>query len=138
MDFASSEMSEGCLYLNNWSPLEEGKLKPVMFFIHAEGFRAGSASQFIYEGKALAAIGNMVVVVQNFRLGAFGFLYGGTPEMPGNVGLFDQAMALQWAQDNIRCFGGDPKRMTIFRESSDWPLFICCPRFHGICSKRQL
>jgi Carboxylesterase family len=31
-----------------------------------------------------------------FRVGAFGFLYTGTEDAPGNMGLYDQAMALQW------------------------------------------
>ena len=47
------------------------------------------------------------------RLDTFGFLYTGTEDAPGNVGLWDQALALEWVNDNVRYFGGDPKQITI-------------------------
>lgn len=59
----------------------------------------------------------MVVVVIQYRLGVFGFLYtrGVTPS---NLGMYDQRLALRWINENIHSFGGDNQHVTIFGESA--------------------
>jgi len=55
----------------------------------------------------------------NTGLAAFGF--SNAPNLPlesRNVGFLDQRMALAWVQENIAAFGGDPRKVTIFGESS--------------------
>uniref|UniRef100_A0A671U4T3 Carboxylesterase type B domain-containing protein n=1 Tax=Sparus aurata TaxID=8175 RepID=A0A671U4T3_SPAAU len=68
------EISEDCLYLNIYTPANrapDAKL-PVMVWIHGGGFGVGSASMF--DGSALAAYQDMVVVLIQYRLGLLGFL----------------------------------------------------------------
>lgn len=116
----TEEISEDCLYLNIWSsakfPLTE--LKSVMVWIHGGAFFSGSASLETYDGQTLSNFGDVVVVSFNYRLAAFGFLDLKSEESPGNQGLFDQIMALQWIQDNIKYFGGDPDKVTLFGQSA--------------------
>ena len=56
----------------------------------------------------------MVVVVIQYRLGAFGFLTTEDSAAPGNYGMLDQVAALKWVKGNINNFGGDPGKVTIF------------------------
>ena len=68
------EQSEDCLYLNVWTPSLERPLRPVMVWIHGGAFVTGAGTLGTYNGKRLAARGDVVVVTINYRLGAFGFL----------------------------------------------------------------
>ncbi|CAG2178073.1 unnamed protein product, partial [Oppiella nova] len=129
--YQNKNISEDCLYLNIWSPVSTvrskvtgrktrkvSQLKPVMFYAHGGGFSVGSSSQLNYRGEVLATKGDVIVVTFNYRLNAFGFLYTGTDDGPGNVGLWDHALALEWVHKNIRNFGGDPEKITIFGTSA--------------------
>ncbi|XP_026195604.1 fatty acyl-CoA hydrolase precursor, medium chain-like isoform X2 [Anabas testudineus] len=112
------EISEDCLYLNIYTPANrtrDAKL-PVMVWIHGGGFTLEAAS--LYDGSALAAYQDVVVVLIQYRLGLLGFLSTGDEHMPGNFGLLDQVQALKWVQQHIHSFGGDPGLVTIFGESA--------------------
>ncbi|MCY3858764.1 MAG: carboxylesterase family protein [Gammaproteobacteria bacterium] len=116
--------SEDCLYLNVWTGASSNDAKlPVMVWIHGGAFIVGSGSEALYQGDRLAQDG-VVVVTVNYRLGLMGFF--AHPSLSeesesgasGNQGLYDQIAALQWVQDNIARFGGDPENVTIFGESA--------------------
>uniref|UniRef100_I3KBP8 Carboxylic ester hydrolase n=1 Tax=Oreochromis niloticus TaxID=8128 RepID=I3KBP8_ORENI len=112
------EISEDCLYLNIYTPANKanGAKLPVMVWIHGGGFAMGSAS--FYDGSALAAYQDVVVVQIQYRLGLLGFLSTGDEHISGNFGLLDQVEALKWIQQHIHNFGGDPGLVTIFGESA--------------------
>lgn len=117
-EFAPKVMSEDCLFLNIYVPkiLESNRKIPVMVWIHGGGLMAGFSHQ--YDGAWIATSGDVIVVTFNYRLDALGFLALDHPASLGNYGLWDQKLALQWVQDNIASFGGDPNTVTIFGESA--------------------
>ena len=124
MRFRSNGVSEDCLYLNIWTPAKSNRERlPVFVYFYGGGFVSGDTSEPRYDGESMAAKG-IVMVTVNYRLGVFGFMAHPelTRESPhkasGNYGLLDQNAALRWVQQNIRNFGGDPKRVTIGGESA--------------------
>ncbi len=50
----------------------------------------------------------------NYRLGPLGFMSTSNDDMPGNLGLWDQNLAFKWVQENIKDFGGNPDKVTLF------------------------
>ncbi|KAH6931638.1 hypothetical protein HPB50_026147 [Hyalomma asiaticum] len=120
----ASNSTEDCLYLNVWTPalhcntIENCGAKSVIVFFHGGGFDTGGNSYFFYDGTQLAALGDVVVVVPNYRLGVFGFLSAGHPDAPGNMGLLDQLAALRWVRENIVHFGGRPESVTLMGQSA--------------------
>ncbi|KAL3081031.1 hypothetical protein niasHT_037499 [Heterodera trifolii] len=112
----SIPISEDCLQLNIFRPAlsASSHLLPVMVYIHGGGFAEGSARQYGYDGWAenFTPQGILVVTVQ-YRLGPFGFLsFGRGSVLPGNLGLWDICQALRFVHNEIRAFGGDPRRVT--------------------------
>ena len=118
--FGEDVTNEDCLYLWVYTPsmLNATYSLPVFVWIHGGAYEIGSGTFFDY-GPELIMKGNDVVMVSiNYRLGLFGFLSLGTSEVPGNMGLLDQVMALKWIKQNIKNFGGDPNMITIAGESA--------------------
>ena len=115
------EVSEDCLYLNLWTPtLDNDARLPVMVWVHGGSNNSGWSFERPYRGQVLAPQGVVVVTVA-YRHGVFGFL--SHPDLinadaVANFGLWDLVAALQWIQDNIQQFGGDPDRVTLFGESA--------------------
>jgi len=123
---------EDCLNLNVWTPDPSGGGLPVMVWIHGGSFVRGSGALPTYDGSRFARDG-VVCVTINYRLGADGFLYLG--DGIANRGLLDQVAALAWVQENIRAFGGDPARVTIFGESAgafSVATLLSMPRARGL------
>lgn len=121
--------SENCLYLNIWTPARTTEeALPVMVWIHGGSFVNGASSYEDYDGEQFARSG-VVLVNINYRLGIFGFLAhpalteeaGGHS---GNYGILDQVAALKWIKENIKNFGGDPNKVTIFGNSAG-SLSVC-------------
>uniref|UniRef100_A0A8C8TWT6 Carboxylic ester hydrolase n=1 Tax=Peromyscus maniculatus bairdii TaxID=230844 RepID=A0A8C8TWT6_PERMB len=112
------KFSEDCLYLNIYTPadLTKSNRLPVMVWIHGGRLMIGGAST--YDGLALSAHEDVVVVTIQYRLGIWGLLSTGDEHSPGNWGHLDQVAALRWVQDNIANFGGNPGSVTIFGESA--------------------
>ncbi len=122
---------EDCLNLNIWTPDPAGRL-PVMVWLHGGAFTNGSGSVPGYDGTAFARDG-VVLVTLNYRLGAAGF--GLFDDAPANLGLLDQIAALNWVQDNIASFGGDPQQVTVFGESAgamSIGTLLAVPRAEGL------
>lgn len=108
--------NEDCLFLNVYTPSISGK-RPVMVFFHGGSFSSGNGDTSLYGPDHLVKE-NVVLVTVNYRLSAFGFLSTGDQFAPGNAGLKDLVMALKWVKLNIKKFGGDPNRVTIFGQSA--------------------
>ncbi len=119
-DGIAKNSSEDCLYLNVFRPDTEEKNLPVMVWIHGGGLIIGSGDLPIDNVTGLVEH-DVVVVSINYRLGRLGYFAhpalaaeGGAAGPVANFGLLDQVAALQWVQDNIAAFGGDPDAVTIF------------------------
>lgn len=120
---ADNGFSENCLNLNVWAPADaHDELLPVIVYIFGGGFEMGANTQTTSNASGLAATGRAVGVSLNYRLGPFGWLslsqYGGAFAEATNLGLQDIITALQWVQQNITRFGGNPERVTVTGHSA--------------------
>ena len=119
---APGPKDNNCQNLNIWTPGSDGKKRAVMVWLHGGGFSSGSAQEVpAYNGENLSRKGDVVVVSVNHRLNVMGHLdlsaYGEKYRYSANVGIQDIIDSLQWIQENIARFGGDPENVTLFGES---------------------
>ena len=121
-DVTYDMMSEDCLYLSVVTPAKSvTDALPVMVYIHGGSWKTEHYGGELWQSLARRGV---VTVSIEYRAGALGFL--AHPELSkesadgtsGNYGLLDQIFALQWIQRNIKNFGGDPSKVTIFGESA--------------------
>ncbi|KAE8392921.1 hypothetical protein ETB97_006143 [Aspergillus alliaceus] len=115
------EQSEDCLYLNVYAPPDASpsNLKEVMFWVYGGNLMFGDSNLPFYNGTSFAVNEDVVVVSHNYRTNIFGFSNAGDlPADQRNVGFLDQRQALDWVQKNIKQFGGDPTKVTVFGESA--------------------
>jgi carboxylesterase type B len=137
-------ISEDCLYFNIWVPVTESQdeilnsfdnltsitymqdaftinndPKTTMFWIYGGAFNSGSGNLNIYDGTIFSAFENVIVLTANYRVGPFGFLYLNRTQAPGNAGIADSIMAIEWYKQNyLKYFGGSNENMCIFGESA--------------------
>jgi len=123
-----------CLNLNIWAPessLKTGGL-PVMVWIPGGGFMRCDANDPLYDGSHFAHK-DIIFVTVNYRVGVEGFLQ--LPGMAANRGLQDLLLALNWVQQHIGNFGGDPARVTVVGQSAGSGAIACLmgmPQANGL------
>lgn len=110
-DNEQQKQDEDCLTLNLFIPQQNSHqdAKAILLYLHAGWNQIGSGAQF--NGSALAAIGDVIVMTINSRLNVFGYLQS-------NEGLHDQLLALEWILTNAKMIHGDPNRITVFGHST--------------------
>lgn len=118
LDYTNS--TEDCLYLNLWRPSGicpgTGPCKkklPVVVFIYGGGFQWGDSGLFVYDAANFVSMSDVIFVSFNHRVSFFGYLTVEAPGVKGNLGFWDQLLALKWVQENVGYFGGDPKDVTL-------------------------
>ncbi|XP_049838003.1 venom carboxylesterase-6-like [Schistocerca gregaria] len=107
--------NEDCLYVNIYVPLNASGPFPVLTWFPVGAFKSGSAAD---TGPDIFLSLDIIVVAVQPRVSAMGLLSTGDEVIPGNAGMKDMVMSLQWIQQNIAAFGGDPNQVTIGGESS--------------------
>ncbi|QYH19919.1 carboxylesterase/lipase family protein [Corynebacterium aquatimens] len=128
--------TEDCLTLDIVRPDTEDEL-PVVVYFHGGTFVTGASNEKVLRGYYLSKATEVVYVSVNFRLGVLGYLDFRSigADCVANPAMLDQIQALEWVQENIRAFGGDPSRVTIMGESAGGAAVIhlmCAPAARGL------
>lgn len=110
--------SEDCLTINIWRPIghsSSSKKLPVAVLIPGGAFNRGAARMHNSHTMLAFSPEPYIAVSMQYRIGVFGGLNTELTAKEGllNLGLKDMYVALEWVQDNIAAFGGDPDDVTI-------------------------
>ncbi|KIK53318.1 hypothetical protein GYMLUDRAFT_63723 [Collybiopsis luxurians FD-317 M1] len=124
-------ISEDCLFINVWRPQDttaNAKL-PVLVWIYGGQYTTGSsvatfrpfpAFELLLHAVAVPLlILYMILPVSSHAACTLGnqyFLCHSPQDL--DAGLLDQRLAMEWVQDNIIGFGGDPDKVTIWGQSA--------------------
>ncbi|CAG9564144.1 unnamed protein product [Danaus chrysippus] len=106
---------ENCLHLSIHTPKEpiNNNLDlPVIVFLHNDHFKMSYNGTKSF-GPDFLMKENVILVTISHRLGSLGFLAFEDKLLPGNNGIRDVVLALNWIKDNIKNFGGDPSKVTL-------------------------
>ncbi|KAK4308731.1 hypothetical protein Pmani_019593 [Petrolisthes manimaculis] len=109
---------EDCLYLNVFTPIvpTHSPVKlPVLVYLEGVMYVEGTAANL---GPHHLLRHDIVLVTANYRLGALGFLSTREKTLAGNYGALDQVAILNWVQQYVSQFAGDPTRVTLAGHSS--------------------
>jgi para-nitrobenzyl esterase len=117
-----ASMGEDCLVLNVWAPAGVTEPLPVLVYLHGGGHSLGAGSWPAFDGRRLAARGDVVVVTLNHRLGVLAYcslaeVLGPDYTTSGINGILDIVEALRWVRANIAEVGGDPERVLVYGQS---------------------
>ncbi|XP_017071280.1 esterase 6 [Drosophila eugracilis] len=108
---------EDCLTVSVYKPKNSSRSSfPVVAHIHGGAFMFGGADQNGHDD--VMQEGKFILVKISYRLGPLGFASTGDRDLPGNYGLKDQRLALQWIKKNIACFGGEPENILLIGHSA--------------------
>lgn len=142
---AESAAREDCLRINIWTRhTRPARLRPVMVWLHGQGFMSGSSQDFLAtDGENLARHQDVVVMSLNHRVGPLGLLQldewlGHGHADSGNLGMLDIVDALRWIRLHAECFGGDPHNVTLFGQSGGGfkiSVLLAMPEARGLFHK---
>lgn len=108
--------AEDCLYLNVYTPDVDppaGQLRAVLVWLPGDADWHTGSGNVDTLGPEFLMEQDVLLVTLNARLGVLGYLNLDTGEVPGNQGLADQQLALEWIYENVRLFGGDRDRIAL-------------------------
>lgn len=99
-------------------PARQRNKLPVLVFYHGGGFVWGSIDVFDRYCRKLAKETGTILVSVGYRL---------APEHPFPAAVLDSYKALEWVDENIKAYGGDPQKIIVMGESAGGNLAAVMP-----------